>query len=160
MTKYGVAFIGILVSLCCSVTKAQNPRTHLVVQTINGVKIAYALEEKPTVTFTDSDLVIKTNMMEFNYPLDNLARITYGANVNSDIVNLQTDETSVKFDGETLLFSNLKENSTITIHSISGILILNKNVHTKCEYAFSISNLAPGVYIVNVNGLSYKIVKR
>lgn len=140
--------------------KAENNPTNLVVWAKDGTKVAYALAEKPKVTFTETDLVITAKGVEVNYSLENMARFTYESNDESAIINLQTDESPFKLTGESLLFPALKANSTVSVYSLNGTLVFKKTVRQNGEYAFPLSNLNAGVYMVNVNGLTYKIVKR
>ncbi|MBQ4391703.1 MAG: T9SS type A sorting domain-containing protein [Prevotella sp.] len=132
----------------------------MVVWAKDGTKVAYALAEKPKVTFTETDLVIKTDGVEVNYSLENMARFTYEVNDETTIINLQTEESQFRLTRELLLFPSLKANSTVSVYSLNGIQIFRKTIHQKGEYAFPLSNLNAGVYMVNVNGLTYKIVKR
>ena len=140
--------------------KAENNPTYLVVWAKDGTKVAYALAEKPKVTFTETDLVITAKGVEVNYSLEYMARFTYEANDGSTIINLQTDESPFKFTGESLLFPALKASSTVSVYSLNGALVFKKTIRQNGEYAFPLSNLATGVYMINVNGLTYKIVKR
>ena len=140
--------------------KAENNPTNLVVWAKDGTKVAYALAEKPKVTFTETDLVITTNGVEVNYSLEKMARFTYEHGDLNAITNLQTDETPFKIDGESLLFPALKANSTVSVYALNGTLIFKKTVRQNGEYAFPLSNLNAGVYMVNADGLTYKIVKK
>lgn len=140
--------------------KAEEPAPHLVVWAKDGTKVAYALAEKPKVTFTETDLVITANGVEVNYNLEKMARFTYEDNTSVAITNLQTDESLFKLDGESLLFPALKANSTVSVYSLNGTIVFKKTVRKNGEYAFPLSNLNAGVYMVNVNGLTYKIVKK
>lgn len=139
---------------------AQENNTQLVVWAKDGTKVAYMLSEKPKITFTETDMVITANDIEVNYALENMVRFTYELNDNTAIRNIESDEVSIKLDGESLLFSDLKANSSIAIYALNGTLVLKKTIRQDGEYAFSISNLNTGVYMVNVNSLTYKIVKR
>lgn len=149
-----------LLSCFCLSAMADEPKTQLVVWAKDGTQVAYALDEKPKVTFTVTDLVITTNGVEVNYTLENMARFTYENDEVVSITNLQTDESNFKLNGESLLFPALKANSTVYVYSLNGTLVFKKTVRQNGEYAFPLSNLNAGVYMVNVNGLTYKIVKR
>ncbi|MBE6256224.1 MAG: T9SS type A sorting domain-containing protein [Prevotella sp.] len=146
--------------LYCSMAMADNPRTQLVVWAKDGTKVAYALAEKPKITFTETDLVITANGLEVNYALENMARFTYEDNTETAITDLQTDKASFKLGSESLLFPALKANNTISLHTINGTLIFKKSIQKAGEYSFPLSNLKTGAYVVTVNGLTYKIVKR
>ena len=147
--------------LCFSlIAKAEEIPSNLVVWAKDGTKVAYALAEKPKITFTETDLIITATGVEVRYALGNMARFTYESNDETSIVNLQSDESPLKLSGESLLFPALKVNSTVSIFTPNGTLVFKKTVRQDGEYAFPLSNLNAGVYMVNVNGLTYKIVKR
>lgn len=150
----------VLLSCFCLSAMADEPKTQLVVWAKDGTQVAYALAEKPKVTFTETDLVITANGVEVNYKLENMARFTYEDNTSTAITNLQTDESTFKLDGESLLFPALKANSTVSVYSLNGTLVFRKTVRQNGEYAFPLSNLNAGIYMINVNGLTYKILKR
>lgn len=132
----------------------------LVVWAKDGTKVAFALAEKPTITFEESDMIITSNGVEVKYALENMARFTYEKSSTTGITNLNNGESSFKLDGESILFPSLKANSTVSVYTVNGTLVLQETVHSDGEYSFPISSLNTGVYIVNVNGLTYKIVKR
>lgn len=140
--------------------KAESNPTNLVVWAKDGTKVAYALAKQPKVTFTETDLVITANGIEVNYTLENMARFTYEDNTSTAITNLQTNESTFKLDGESLLFPALKANSTVSVYSLNGTLVFKKTIRQNGEYSFPLSSLNTGVYLVSVNGLTYKIVKR
>jgi len=150
----------VLLSYICLSAMANGPKTQLVIWAKDGTQVAYALAEKPKVTFTETNLVITTNGMEVNYTLANMARFTYEYNTVTAITNLQTDESLFNFNGESLIFPALKANSTVSVYSLNGTLVFKKTVRQNGEYAFPLSNLNTGVYMVNVNGLTYKIAKK
>lgn len=150
----------LLLSFTCLSAMADEPKTQLVVWAKDGTKVAYALAEKPKVTFTETDLVIKAKGVEVNYSLENMVCFTYESNENTAIRNLKTDEVSFKLDGESLLFPSLSASSTVSLYSLNGTLVFNKTVQTAGEYSFPLSGLNAGVYVVSINSLTYKIVKR
>lgn len=139
---------------------AEDIKTQLVVWAKDGTQVVYALAEKPKVTFTETDLVITTKGIEVSYSLENMARFTYEDETVTAITNLQTDKSLVILEGESLLFPALKANSTVSVYSLNGTLVFKKTVQAAGDYSFPISNLNTGVYLVSVNGLTYKLAKR
>ena len=139
---------------------AQENKTQLIVWAKDGTKVAYILSEKPKITFTETYLVITANDIEVNYALENMARFTYESNGNTAIRNIESDEVSIKLDGESLLFPDLKANSSIAVYTLNGTLVVKKTIRQDGEYVFPVSSLSDGVYMISVNGLTYKIVKR
>ena len=150
----------LLLSCFCFSALADEPKKQLVIWAKNGTKVAYALAEKPKVTFTTTDLVVTSNGLEVNYTLSEMARFTYESDALTAITNLNNGKTSMSLYGESLLFPALTEGSTVAIYDMGGKTILSKSITTTGEYSFPLSNLNAGVYMVSVNGLTYKIVKR
>ena len=153
-------FLLMLLPLYGMVAVADETINSLVVWAKDGTKVAYALADKPKVTFTETEMVITSNGIEVNYALENMVRFTYENSSITGITDLKNVETFFKLNGEALLFPSLKANSTMSVYSANGTLIFKQTVRKDGEYSFPISNLNTGVYMVNVNGITYKILKR
>lgn len=151
--------ITLFLTFCVSIM-ADEHKSNIVVWNKDGTKVAYALNEEPNVTFTETDLIITANGVEVNYSLGNMARITYESNDINAIRDLKTEEVLFKLDGEALLFPSLNANSIVSIFSLNGILVFQKTVRATGEYSFPLSYLNAGAYTIMVNGLTYKIVKK
>lgn len=135
--------------------------TNLVVWKKDGSKVAFALTEKPTVTFSENSLMINTTTVSVGYDLEDMAKFTYEDPESQGIRNIENDkESSFKFDGEMLLFPSLKAGSKVAIHNLGGVLVFSRTIEAAGNYSFPISHLDKGVYVVSVDGLTYKIVKK
>lgn len=149
-----------LLPLYSMVTVANETINSLVVWAKDGTKVAYVLADKPKVTFTETEMVITSNGIEVNYALEKMSRFTFENSTMTGITNLNNGKTSLKLERESLLFPSLKANSTVSVYSANGTLVFKQTVRKDGEYSFPISNLNAGIYMVNVNGLTYKIMKR
>lgn len=149
-----------LFPMLCMVATANEPIRNLVVWAKDGAKVAYTLAEKPKITFTETDLVIKTKGIEVNYPLGNMLRFTYDSSAPTAITDLKTEEETFKFEGNSLLFPFLKANDNVSVYSADGSLVLMKTVRKDGEFVMSVSDLNAGVYLVKVNSVTYKILKK
>lgn len=135
-------------------------KTTLVVCAKDGSKVAYALSEKPVVTFTETDLVVKTQSIEVNYPFDKMARLIYEYEGLDDKVDLLTDSQAMINKGDYLLFPELKSGDSVIIYSSNGVLVADKKIGADGEYVFPLNEVPIGIYFVNVNDVTYKILKR
>ena len=135
--------------------------TNLVVWKKDGSKVAFALSEEPKVTFSENSLMINTTTVSVSYDLEDMAKFTYEDPESQGIRNIENDkDSSFKFDGEMLLFLSLKAGSKVAIHNLGGVLVFSRTIEVAGDYSFPISHLDKGVYVVSVDGLTYKIVKR
>ena len=135
--------------------------TNLVVWKKDGSKVAFALTNKPKVTFSENSLMINSATVSVSYDLEDMAKFTYEDLEEEGIRNIENDkESSFKFDGEMLLFPSLKAGSKVAIHNPGGLLVFTRTIEVAGDYSFPISHLDKGVYVVSVDGLTYKIVKK
>ena len=152
-----IFLIIVLLLQVCLTVMAQEIRTHLVIWAKDGTQVAYALKEQPVLSFMDSALLIRTAQMEINYPLDQMAKFTYETREEMAVRDINTDQTMFVLNEESLLFLNLKPNNHVGLYTISGQTVFSRTISSYGEYAFPLSQLTRGVYLVQVNGLTYKI---
>ena len=150
----------LIIPLVVIEAKAKDVRNCLVIWTKNGNQVAYALKEKPTITFNEKEMRIIGNTINVTYSLDQFARYTYENKETDGIKSIYTDKIMGKYDGENLFFPSLKSNSIVSIYTIRGVIILKKIIQEDGEYEFSLSSLKEGIYLVNVNGITFKIEKK
>lgn len=152
---------GILIFFALCLGLVVKAEMQLVVWAKDGSKVAFALSEEPKVTFNENSLMINSNTVSVSYNLQDMAKFTYEDSEGQGIKNLENDKSSsFKFDGEMLLFPSLKAGSSVFIHSLNGSLVFSRIIETAGEYSFPLSQLGAGVYMVTVDGLTYKIVKK
>ncbi len=89
-------FLLVILFCFCIIAKANTNQTNLVVWAKDGERVAYTLREKPKITFTEADLVIKVKGVELYYSLENMDRFTYES--NSDNTSTYWDEFSGTVD--------------------------------------------------------------
>lgn len=104
---------------------ADGAKTQLVVWTKDGAHVAFALDERPQVTFTETELVITTKEAH-HYALENMAKFTY-EQIPDGIKSLLADDAAFILDGESLLFPALKAGSKVSLTSLKWHIHLQEN---------------------------------
>lgn len=135
-----------------------NESVNLMIWAKNGTKMVYDLSEEPKVFFTSEQLIVKTYEMEASYNLSEISRITY-EDAETDISDAVIDE-PLRFDGETLLITNSSEKTNVCIYTLNGELVQKYSVNASDMFTISLSSFNAGIYIVRVNELIYRILKR
>ena len=135
---------------------------YLVLWEKDGTKVGeYSLEYHPKVTFSGTEVIVSNDLADvYYYNLSDMWKFTYFKDDGSGINSIFTDGNVLKFDGNAIVFPSLEAGSRIAVYAVNGVLLMNKTVSTAGEYAFPLSGLNQGVYLVNVNGKTYKIVKK
>ena len=121
----------------------------------------FALNEKPLYWTTANSLNIKTSSLFQEFDLDDVEKISFGDNASS--------VESFYSDGGTSVFPSLAtENVFISTPAASNVEIINNagavvakfQTSDSDEVKLNINDWQTGVYIVNVNEKSFKIIKK
>lgn len=132
-------------------------KANLVVWCKNGAKVSFLLNDKPIVKIKDGKWIIKCKMVFAEYDVADVVKMTYEG-IPDDIPAIDVStERPFAFDAEALTFLSDSEDLHVRIVATSGIVV--RQFVARCGTAFSVplNQFAPGVYIVTVNNISYKI---
>lgn len=134
-----------LLTVACSVF-ASNAATQLMLTLSDGSTPAYALAQKPSITFPGEDMVISTPEATFTYNRKEVVNMVF-TEVNS-VESLTNEQQFSYIDG--IITS---PGSQIYVYDMSGAVCL-KGIDT-----LSVRDLNSGVYIVKTQYHAVKIFK-
>lgn len=140
--------LSMFVLLCQIVVFAEG--SALLVTLSDGSTAGYLLSEKPTVTFGESTLLIKSSEASTEYNRSDVKRFTF---VDADVLGidpLSKGSTVFEYKNNTVRM----EGAPIIIYRVNGELI-KKGIGT-----VSIEDQPSGVYIIKMNSQSIKVVKK
>lgn len=132
-------------------------REQLIILGKDGTKIAYALTDKPKITFTDSDLVVSVNGLTSNYLLINLLGITYSESDVTNISNAKDDFPLFYMNGNKLMVHKIKRDMALFLYKIDGSLVFKKRISKDSDTTISLSSIESGIYVLQINGTAFKI---
>lgn len=157
MKKVLLCIMAIILPLLLSAEK-----THLVITAKDGTQVAFALQEQPKVTFVESELQLKTTNLDVSYSLVNMVNFKYEKRdiIPSSVINLQGQESVYLLEEDYIVFPFLAKDTEVSLYTINGIMIFSKKVNQSGEYLFPLSHLRSAIYVLKVNDLTYKIIKR
>ena len=147
----------LLALLFVSTMKAED--RELRVWKADGTVVTFNLDEMPVTTYSEGNLVIKTTKTTVTYPLEQVRKYTYSS-VTDALSAPKLERATLSKDGESLTFTGLKPQTLISIYNVSGQLVRNVKSRELGKTTVSVANLPVGVYVVKVNGVTYKITKR
>ena len=132
----------------------------------DGSVVTYLLSRRPRVTFSDGNIIITTNSIEATYPTSDIAKLTYRYQEDSEeedeesgIDNILVDETSFNIKGGVIMLSGFTEGSTARVYTIGGLMVQSVQMESG-SCSIPLSSLPSGVYVISVNGKSFKIAKK
>lgn len=127
----------------------------------DGSKVSYALSQRPRVTFSGEDLIISSGDNEVKYPLYQMSRFTFESTSGIDMVDAEGDNVKpFEFNGDEMLFPAIEKDYQVSICAIDGKVIINREVKSGTTLRIPLDSLNSGIYLVNVSGITYKVIKR
>lgn len=137
------------------------PVQKLNVWKMDGTQIQFLLNDEPTTTFENGDLVITTNQGVFSYPLAQMSKYTHeGLPEGIDVPTVAPGDILVRQNNEAMLIEGLPDNQPVEVYSADGKLILSQRAAAGQSTLLNLTAQPQGTYIVNIGSTSFKFVKQ
>ncbi len=125
----------------------------------DGSKIECSLASEPKMSFNAKEMVIKTTATSYTVELDKLAGFGFKASPTA-INTVPADSLDYEYDYKRILIRNLSEGARTRLFNINGTCVFDKtNTDPLGQMEISIGSFASGVYLLQVNNATVKIVK-
>ena len=147
MKKFFLAAFAALFSLTCLADDYY-------LNVIANATDSYATASLKKITFENGNVVVTTsNGTSTSYAISSISQM-YFSSTSAGIGTISTDS-NIAWDGTTLSLNGLK--GKVQVYQPSGALVASESADAE---HINLSRLSKGVYVVNVNGQSFKIVKK
>ena len=137
---------------------AQNTLT---VHQKDGQQFSFGFSEKPVVSYTDNDLVIKSTKADVQYPLATVAKFTFDE-VPTAVNGLTEDvkKPTITLDEFVICISGAKADVEVRLISSDGKILQSCKTDKEGTAILSIADYPEGMYIISSENLSVKILKK
>lgn len=127
----------------------------------DGQQFSFGFDDKPVITYTETDLVLKTINTEVQFPLASLAKFTF-TDVEDAVISIKDDGNSaqLQLDNYVVSITGAKAGINVTVISSDGKTVGTYKTEADGCVTFSIADLPQGLYIINSENLTCKILKK
>lgn len=127
----------------------------------DGQQFSFGFEDKPVITYTDTDLVLKTTKTEVQYPLASVAKFTF-TDVEDAVIPIKQDSNAaqLELDGYVVSITGAQADITVNVIGPDGKTMGTYKTDSDGSVTFSIADLPQGLYIINSENLTCKILKK
>ena len=127
----------------------------------DGQQFSFGFDDKPVITYTDTDLVLKTTKTEVQYPLASVAKFTF-TDVEDAVIPIKQDSNAaqLELDGYVVSITGAKAGINVTLITPDGKTVGTYKVDSDGSVSFSIADLPQGLYIISSENLTCKILKK
>lgn len=137
---------------------AQNTLT---VHQKDGQEFSFGFEEKPLVTFTETELVVKTSKVELRYELSKFSKFTFDEKeIDDTVMPVINYKASITLDEYIVYISGAKADIVVRLIASNGQTLNTYKTDSDGSVKFSISELLKGTYIIASESLTCKIIKK
>lgn len=132
----------------------------LIIETIDGETQTIALTSQPKITIKNGELIIASDESEISLPVQSVSKYTFSQVDDSGIKQIENTEAPFSMSDNRIIFNSSQSSRNVMFYSVGGVLLRSFTIRPGSGGYFDISSLVPGVYIVRVNDITVKIVKR
>lgn len=148
MRKFLLFAIAAFASLTCVATSFNTVMIHL----SDGSQVDITMTDGLSLSFDEHNLKATGSGADVTIDKSRIVKFVHARKSGVDCV---AADGGFSFDGDNLSFSNLPEGSSVVVCALNGAVV--RNADACGDYLLPLQGLAPGVYVVSVNGMSYKI---
>ena len=127
----------------------------------DGQYVDFALKDRPVIYYEDYDLVLITDKTELSFPLATLAKFTF-TDVETKIEAVEDDQQDPAFtlDDYAINITGAKAEVPVRVISSDGKPVVSFKTDAQGNAAFSMADLPAGMYIINSENLTFKVLKK
>lgn len=156
--KLKLVLMSLIVS-CSMAIYGQDVPNALVFEMKDGSSVTFFYEDQPMLKFTDTGIVVKTDMHETTYPQGAVQRYVFAYRNNSSTDSPRVDDGQVELMGENLTVGRLNPGTRVSLFSVDGKVLAADSADANGNCTISLSSFSAGVYLLNYFDVSVKIVK-
>lgn len=125
----------------------------------DGTQVNFGLADMPVISYTDSDLVIKSSQTEVLYPLALIAKFTF-TDVEDGVISIEASSSQLVLDDYMVRISGAKPEITVSVIGADGKTLATHKTDAEGDITFSIAELPEGVYIIKSEEITCKVLKK
>ena len=149
-----------MLGAACVVTSAAQSEANLVVWHKDGSRVLFSLSEEPRISYAGDMVTIQAGTT-IEYPFQSIRKMTFEGEEAEGISQAETTPARpFASDGATVSFQPSDRDLRVRLVAASGTVVREFTVRRGEPSQLSLSAFPAGVYLMIVNGVTYKIMTR
>ncbi len=125
----------------------------------DGKVSRFVFDSEAEISYTSSNLIIVSNTEQAIFDLTTLHKATFQID-DTAIDEMQTVPTTFFLKNNTIVVENAPANALMQIYAVSGRCIGKWHTDSQGTLLVNMNDFRDNIYIVTLNGITYKIVKQ
>lgn len=148
MRKFLLFAIAVCIAVTCGAVSFNTVTVHL----NDGSQVDITMTDGLSLSFDETNLVATGSGADVTVEKSKIVKLSHSQ--QSGIADITADG-GFSHDGNALNFDNLPDGSTVAVYGINGVAVYSARVSG--SHTLPLDGMAPGIYVVRVNNMSYKI---
>lgn len=145
-----------LIAMVAANISTQAEDNHLYIEPNAGETIEWSVPTLQNITFQNGNVVLNMKDGTSTYtPISSIKRM-YICTPSANSISTVEGDASCTWDGEVLHVS-AQPGTPVKVYSVNGASVMNTRLS---ETSVNLRGLSKGLYIVNINGQNFKILKK
>lgn len=123
-----------------------------------GEVITCTINRHPQITYGENQVRLTSETLDVEYPVSEIDRLYFTG--SSDLQSVAADRGEMKNAEGRLTFSGYAPGSLVRVVTASGQLLVAEKTDEQGSLSIDLSTYPQGIYLINANGTTYKIVKK
>lgn len=124
----------------------------------SGEVITCTINRHPQITYGSNQVRLTSETLDVEYPVSEVDRLYFTG--SSDLQSVTADRGEMKNAEGRLSFSGYAPGSLVRVVTASGQLLVAEKTDEQGSLSIDLSAYPQGIYLINANGTTYKIVKK
>lgn len=125
----------------------------------NGETFSYMFQDKPVITYSESDLVLTSTKVQVVFPIRSLKKFTFD-DVDTSVSTVEKVDASYKYSENTVWIRGTEPKSLVLVCTIDGKMVKTFVTDENGDLVFSVNEFVEGVYIIRTDSVTFKILKK
>lgn len=147
--------------MLCFITYSAMAQSGVVVQYTTNQEQAFILNDQGKIYFSGSNLMIaQSNGRTQTIAISDIRKLYFQTNLSIS-EDITVDNNIILYPNpakDQIKLSNIKAHTLISVYSMDGKLLINQ--FSSPDQIINVGNLQKGLYIVKVNGETFKLIKQ
>ncbi len=141
-------------------TVDDDPNNAVAVYRNNGQVEYFSFAGRPKLTYRDKCLVMQYGNSYVQYTLKGLVKITFCADPTDVEDGPMMDGLKFSFDNDEIRIASAKAGHPVRLYNLKGQCVKMLSVDGNGNVTVTLESLPPGVYIIQIEDITYKVLRK
>ncbi len=160
--KFPILLVPLMCFLALGSYVARAGESQVLLLLNSGESVTFSFQQTPKITCAGTTVTVAYSDGSLEYAMSDIKKLAFG---DSETVGIEDAPAAVKegdiaYANGAYRFSGFKAGNRVYLYNIGGVLVQSYAIPATGSLEVSTSSLPAGIYVITINGITYKFNKR